>query len=518
MLTDFILTILVFSLPLTFVGCILLLRRYRKRMATFMQEDSGYRGEPLATTTGATPTERPDLQLIRKDPKSATLELNQSLLRKNRLQLSLIYLVTAILYGVTYAYTFDQLVAPEVFPGYFAFLAGCFAFPGLLLTVQIWERRLWVQAVMTILIFFLPFMIFVEGIDKQAGFENYGFVIVWTVLFPYGIYGLVRLRQYRTIGPFVWAVILGFFTSIILALVLAAPEEMLDETNREGGTVAILIGLAVLVAYPFFARWNLRLVVGWYEKKRSSDWIIQADIVFLIFSLLHFTLLHQNEPLAGFIGLGILAGYKLLQILLMRVLIRPDAEKGKSLLLLRVFGHRKRSRQLLDRYLFGWRFQGPIHMIAGTDLASETIEPHEFLAFLGRKLNTVFVKNGDELQTQLANLDVVADPDGRYRVNDFFCFDNVWKEALLALLKRSDYVLMDLRGFGPDNQGCIFEIEQLLLHAPLPSLAFLINKETDIPFLKETFYAVWDRLPYTAENLKLETPQVNFYEDPKGVF
>jgi hypothetical protein len=73
-------------------------------------------------------------------------------------------------------------------------------------------------------------------------------------------------------------------------------------------------------------------------------------------------------------------------------------------------------------------------MIAGTDLAAETLEPHEFFSFLGGNMKSMFVKSGDELRYQLAQLDEKPDPDGRFRINDFFCFDNVWKEALRSLV------------------------------------------------------------------------------------
>jgi hypothetical protein len=50
-----------------------------------------------------------------------------------------------------------------------------------------------------------------------------------------------------------------------------------------------------------------------------------------------------------------------------------------------------------------------------------------------------------------------ADVDGRYRVNKCYCHDTTWQDALQALVRYSDAVLMDLRGFKAHNAGCRYE-------------------------------------------------------------
>jgi hypothetical protein len=50
------------------------------------------------------------------------------------------------------------------------------------------------------------------------------------------------------------------------------------------------------------------------------------------------------------------------------------------------------------------------------------------------------------------------DRDARYRVNDFFCFDNAWRAVVSHLARGSDAVLVDLRGFGRQNSGVVFEL------------------------------------------------------------
>jgi hypothetical protein len=505
----FILSILLGSFPLTFLASLWLLRRFRKRMATFMQADSGYRPEPELDLVPSAGPERRALTIHSIQKTSGINNLART--TGNRIQLALVYGIAGGLYAVAYTYLYFVSGDLEFFPLRIAILYTAFAFPALLLILQLWVRKPWMQWVGMGLLYALLFL----PVATQISLGSYAFLIGWLAGIPYLFYGLVRWRNYRTIGPMVWALSYGLLTALMLSMnaMLTVGTQLPDL----GETGLILAFIATIALYVLFARIMVRLGVKSYQRKRSSDWIIQADITFLLFGIWQVNLMYLNQPKAGLWAIGLLAGYKLLQVLLMRMFIRPNSTPT-PLLLLRVFGFRQRSEQLLDHHLFSWRFRGPIHMIAGTDLAAETLEPHEFFSFLGGNMKSMFVKSGDELRYQLAQLDEKPDPDGRYRINDFFCFDNVWKEALRSLLDRSTFVLMDLRGFHPGNQGCIFEIEQLLEHVPLTQLAFLTDATTDLPFLKKTFLAVWDRLPADAPNLELEDPKIHLYENPKGVF
>ena len=56
----------------------------------------------------------------------------------------------------------------------------------------------------------------------------------------------------------------------------------------------------------------------------------------------------------------------------------------------------------------------------------------------------------------------MPDPDGRYRIKEFFCYNDTWQMTMERLAAASDAVLMDLRSFSRVNQGCIFELGRLL--------------------------------------------------------
>jgi hypothetical protein len=68
------------------------------------------------------------------------------------------------------------------------------------------------------------------------------------------------------------------------------------------------------------------------------------------------------------------------------------------------------------------------------------------------------------------------------------------------LAKDSDAILMDLRGFSPANQGCIFEIEQLIAGVPLDRVVLLADTSTDTAFLEKTLRQAWRTMPGDSPN------------------
>jgi hypothetical protein len=131
----------------------------------------------------------------------------------------------------------------------------------------------------------------------------------------------------------------------------------------------------------------------------------------------------------------------------------------------------------------------PIRLIG--DLAYAALEPHEFLEFLNGRLSRAFVKDQDDLESRLSKSITIADPDGLFRVEDFFCHDDTWRMTVSRLASRADAVLMDLRGFSPTNRGCIFEIEQLIASVSLHRVVLLADTWADIPFLELILRDAW---------------------------
>ena len=105
-----------------------------------------------------------------------------------------------------------------------------------------------------------------------------------------------------------------------------------------------------------------------------------------------------------------------------------------GLTFLRVFSLGRRSEALLDSVARYWRHIGSVQMIAGPDLARSTVQPHQFLDFLSGKLTRHFVRDRASLERRMAERDHAPDPDGRFRINNFFCHADSWQAVLPRIL------------------------------------------------------------------------------------
>lgn len=115
-------------------------------------------------------------------------------------------------------------------------------------------------------------------------------------------------------------------------------------------------------------------------------------------------------------------------------------------------------------------------------------------------LRRLFVGDEAALERNLAELDTAPDADGRFRINAFFCHADTWQRVLSRLVKTTDVVLMDLRSFSANNDGCVFEIEELLNAVPLERLVFVIDETTDRKFLGQTVAEVYRELRDDSPN------------------
>jgi hypothetical protein len=150
-----------------------------------------------------------------------------------------------------------------------------------------------------------------------------------------------------------------------------------------------------------------------------------------------------------------------------------------TLLVLRVFRRSGPVGWLFDHVVQRWRVNGPVLLISAADLASRTIEPHELVAFLEGRLRDRYILEAEDLRRQLAAIDARPDHDGRYRVTDFCCFASSWQQTLDALLLRATSVLMDLRGFSEQNQGCLYELGRISQASHLAAVVVLADGHTD---------------------------------------
>jgi hypothetical protein len=165
-----------------------------------------------------------------------------------------------------------------------------------------------------------------------------------------------------------------------------------------------------------------------------------------------------------------------------------------------VFALGRQGEHLFSRVTTHWRHVGSVQLIAGPDLAMTTVEPHEFLDFIHGRLARRFIDGEATFGRRLAEMDLGPDRDGRYRVNDFFCFDNAWRAVVSHLARSSDAVLVDLRGFSRQNAGVVFELNTLVDAVPLERVVMAVDDTTDAAFLQETIQTARDHMSGASPN------------------
>ena len=177
--------------------------------------------------------------------------------------------------------------------------------------------------------------------------------------------------------------------------------------------------LAGLLAFALAGWLALQWVGRRYRRKRVSDQMLTVESMWLMFGLVHSIGLVFEGWAWIFTGFAAFAAFVAARSAAFKLLRRAPPPRPRRLLLLGVFALGRRSERLFDLLQKHWLRSGDITMIAGPDLVTTTIEPHEFLDFLGRGVSRQFVKDRADLSGRIAAMDTTTDPDLRYRVNEF---------------------------------------------------------------------------------------------------
>jgi len=328
-------------------------------------------------------------------------------------------------------------------------------------------------------------------------------------------------RRVRAVGPLVLAFMIAAVTGAFIIVNVVGSSEGLMRVVSNGGS-ALGLGATVifvtlqLIGFALFGPFGwllLRWIGRRYQDKRMSDQSITLDAMWLLFGVVQsFTLVFEDWAWI-FSGIVAFAAYKLavrVGFYLFARQGREDAVK-RTLLLLRVFSLGQRSERLFDAISRVWLRSGSISLIAGPDLATSTLEPREFMDFVGGRLSRQFVQGETDLELRVSHLDTKPDPDGRHRVNEFFCRADTWQMTMQRLARRSDAVLMDLRSFSKSNQGCIYELRQLMNSIPLDRVILAIDDSTDRAFLEMKVREIWQDLAPASPNVEMSRPLVRCF-------
>lgn len=318
--------------------------------------------------------------------------------------------------------------------------------------------------------------------------QSWAGVVGWlgsVVVIPMGVALLISASgRIRAVGPYLLPIFL-----LLSAASTGALGWMVAGAQNPPGWVFHLVGAVgawpaialmaltpwLLLAWPV---WRLGLWLGRaYREKRFSD------LAYLLAA--YWFVVLAASALIALEGVGWLGFTQLLPWLWLPLLAKwlsgwlaPEGAPP-TLLVLRVFQQDAAVETLFDRVIERWRLTGNTVLIAGTDLISRTLDPDDLFTFLNGRLGERFIASPAQVAERLAEFDLEPDPDGRYRVNECYCFDSTWQAALAALVQRADLVLMDLRGFQANNAGCRHELGVLARAAQVRRVVLLHDVRTD---------------------------------------
>lgn len=292
----------------------------------------------------------------------------------------------------------------------------------------------------------------------------------------------------RAAAPYLLPLFMGLTGASVLGLDILAsavgepgdkvPPAMLELVGAIGAVPTFLL---FALAPWLLAAWPLRALTRWLAARYRAKAF--SELSYLFGGYWFVTLLWHVLPSTHEIGL---AAFALLGVWLWAPLgfhllggwLTPSAQPP-TLLVLRVFRRDEEVEALFDTVIERWRSSGNVLLIAGTDLVLRTLDPDDLFTFLSGQLHTRFIGSQEDLDRCMAQLDLAPDVDGRFRVNECYCFDHTWQAALAALVARSDVVLMDLRGFHAENRGCLHELKVLSTAAGVRRVVVMYDGDTD---------------------------------------
>lgn len=512
-LPGLILLILIIAIPLAFLASISVLSLYRRAVLRTMRARGNISsGEPAPAESPAAPLESVPIPLHIETldsgkPNEAATELLRSPWRA-----AAIYAIAGLCYALVTTIIFLQATKSGFHPLSFLIVFWYYAWP-VAVTVSLVTAATWWAKLRIFAIYFLIIVVLgVIAAIANSAVSWLEIVSLWFLTnFPAALLLLAFLnRRIQAVGPLVLTFMILAVTGLVLFPAFVISNTWLLKLVVNIGLalglgsgamylVLLLIGFTSFGALGWLA---LQAIGNWYRRKKTSEQSITMDAIWLLFGIFQsIGLIFEGSHwfLASLLSFVVYKAVAWAGFALARRKVSQD-QKHPNLLVLRVFSLGRRSERLFDVLGMYWRFVGSIRLIAGPDLATSTMEPHEFLDFLSGKLARQFIDSPQTLDLRIAQMDLLPDYDGQFRINDFFCYDDTWRMVFARLVRESDAVIMDLRGFSSQNAGCIFEINELINRVPLGRVVFIIDRSTDEPFLRQVIQRSWEGMGTASPN------------------
>jgi hypothetical protein len=509
------------AFPISF----LLLRLYRRAVLKSMSRQAeGAEAMPGAGEPPSPPPSQPaaPLQIISLQgqeylPFAPEAQSRHDLAVRAPWRAAIVYSLGGVCYAIFLAAAYLIASRMSLVPGRLVMLSWLFAWPLLLTLILVAGSTSRIKLQLMLAYFCGYVIIGAINVARNPQFSFLQLFGIWLIYnaVPTALVLAYLARRVRAVGPLVLTFLVAALSGSVIFVMLFTNEYLLRLLVRIPlSATTLFIGLHLVGFIGFGALgWPLiRWLKAGYEQKKLSDQSLTVDSLWLLFSLVYaFSSFIFQGPLWILAGVIAFLIYKLVVGLGFTRFKKPLPGPGIKLLLLRVFSLGKRSEKLFDAFGTNWRYIGSIQMIAGPDLATAIVEPHEFLEFLTGKLSRRFIGNRQTLELRLSEMDLRPDRDWRYRVNDFFCFTDTWKLVLHRLVSESDAVLMDLRSFSRERAGCIFEITELINSVSLDRAIFIVDATTDEPFLRQTIQQAWEHLRPDSPNYSSPAPRLQLF-------
>lgn len=329
-------------------------------------------------------------------------------------------------------------------------------------------------------------------------------------------------RRIRAVAPLVLGLVTTAISGLLIVYMSLFTERGTDATVATAVALRLdvrwLLLAAVLLSLALFGAagwWLARRAAGAYRRKQVSDQSLTLDALFLLFAAYYAMWLVLGGLAWAATAVVAYAAYKVSLGVSLR-LARERAPSGRGLTFLRVFSLGSRSERLLESVAGSWRHVGSVQMIIGPDVARSMVQPDQFLDFLSGKLGSHFVRDPDSLERSLAECDRGAGRDGRFRINNFFCQTDSWRRVLPRLIGERDVVLMDLRSFSVENEGCVHELGHLIRHVPLERCRLIVDETTEMDDLAHTLEETWRELPAGSPNRARSPDEVPLHPFASG--
>ena len=473
-----ILFLLIVATLLALLGAWIVARSYRASMKRLMKM-------PLAAPSTATaPESVPGYPSRATAPAPVTLAEN----RNAHVRLLAAFLALTLVIALTRTLITQVIADGPITLKTVATLGAAYAWPVLPVIAVIgrWSRPRFVGAMLA------WFVLAVLLLSWRTN-ENVSFAMVFKwMLFDTGLPLIVVTAlclggASRAVGPWLAPLFIVLSGSSQLGVDLLAA--MVEDYSPIVRWLASWLNATLAIVLFALLPW----LIAWWPARALGRWLAQAyrqrqvsELFYLFTAVWVIALIGPALGAIGDLGWGALVCFlPLLWIplgatLMQRFAAPAIAGRPPTLLVLRVFQQDANVQDLFDHVIERWRLTGNTVLIAGTDLVDRTIDADDIFTFIDGRLGERFIRSPADVPRRLAEFEWRPDVEGRYRVNECYCHDTTWQDALAELLRVSDVVLMDLRNFVAANKGCLYELETLSSAPGLSHVVVLVNDTTEL--------------------------------------